>query len=197
MQDDRTDISQLLLHWGYYRDHGMWEELADTFHPEGAIQVTWYVGPFSGFVEGSRAMAQRGSQATHVMHPPVIDLHGDRAIAITPVEIRGRARIPLGVEVDMTSEAQFLDRVERRAGQWRILRRVCIYQKDRMDSVTPSLRFWLLRKLISTAAFDPAYRHLGVVLARAGFPVRPGQVVDNTEAARALYADGRHWLRGE
>jgi len=193
-EDAREDISQLILHWGYYRDHGLWDRLAETFHPDGEIQVTWYRGPFSGFVEASRAMAAGGSRSTHVMFPPVIDLQGERAIAITPVEIRGRASVALGVEVDMTSEARFFDFVEKRAGQWRILRRVCVYQKDRIDSVLPSLRFWLMGLFMPTGKFDPAYKHLGMVLEKAGFEIQPDQVVDNTAAARALYEEGQAWL---
>lgn len=192
--EDRSDIAQLLLRWGYYRDHNLWEELAQTFHADGEIQVTWYRGTFSGFVQASKDMARRGQRSTHVMQPSIIELQGDRAIAITPVSILGRAAVRKGVELDMTSYAQFFDFLERRAGEWRILRRVCIYQKDRIDSVLPSLKFWLMSWFMPTAKFDPAYRNLAMVLSRAGYTIEPGQVVDNTEGSRALYEEGQRWL---
>jgi len=195
MFQERSDISQLILRWGYYRDHGMWDELRETFHPDGEIQVTWYVGKFTGFVDASIDMARRGVSSTHVMKPSLIDVAGDRAIAITPVSILGRATAGPGVELDMTSEAQFFDFVERRAGVWRISRRICIYQKDRIDSVRPSLKFYLMSLLMPTRKFDPAYKHLGMVLAKAGYQIQPGQVVDNTDASRALYREARAWLR--
>lgn len=195
VHEDRSDISQLILHWGYYRDHALWDELRETFHSDGEIRVTWYVGKFDGFVDASQEMTERGAKSFHVMGPSIIDLQGDRAIAITPVSILGRARLALGVEVDMTSEAQFFDFVERRSGRWRILRRICIYQKDRMDSVGPSLRFWLMSRLMPTDRFDPAYRYLGMALSKAGYPVQPGQVVDNTQTSRDLYAQGQRWLQ--
>ncbi len=195
MSEDRSAISQLILHWGYFRDHGLWEALADTFHPDGEIQVSWYSGAFEGFVEASKDMAQRGSQSTHIMDPSLIDVHGDRAIAITPVSIRGRAKVALGIEVDLTSEAHFFDFLQQREGTWRMLRRVCIYQKDRMDSVQPSLRFWLLSRLMPTGRFEPSYRHLGVVLKKLGYAIQPGQVSDYTPASQALYAEGQRWLQ--
>ena len=195
VQEDRADISQLILHWGYFRDHGMWPELAETFHPEGSIQVTWYTGPFTGFVEASRDMAARGAKSVHVMNPSIIDVNGDRAISITPVKIMARAKIALGVEVDLVSEAQFFDFVERRDGEWRILRRVCIYQKDRMDSVLPSLRYWLLGLLMPTGQYDPAYKHLALALSKQGYEIKPGQVVDQSESSAKLYAEGQAWLR--
>jgi hypothetical protein len=196
MYEDRSDISQLILRWGYYRDHAMWDELLATFHADGEIQVTWYAGKFAGFVEASKAMAKRGVKSMHVMKPSIIDIEGDRAIAITPVSILGRATATLGVEVDMTSDAQFFDFLERRSGEWRISRRICIYQKDRMDSVQPSLKFWLLSWFMPTQKFDPAYKHLGMVLSKAGYTIRPDQVVDNTDASRRLYEEGQRWLRG-
>jgi hypothetical protein len=196
MYQDRSDISQLILRWGYYRDHGMWEPLSQTFHPGGTIQVTWYVGVFDGFVEASRLMAQRGVNSRHVMKPSLIDVVAERAIAITPVSIVGRA-VARGVEVDLTSDAQFLDFLEKKSGEWRISRRICIYQKDRMDSVQPSLKFWFMSLLMPTEKFDPAYKHLGMVLGRAGYEIQPGQIVDNTDACRQLCQQARAWLHKE
>jgi len=190
----RSDIAQLILKWGYFRDHGMWSDLLDTFHEDGKIQVSWFNGTFPGFVDASRAMAQRGSASSHVMKPSIIDIAGDRAIAITPVTIQARALGPLGVELDVSSEAQFFDFVEKRANVWRIARRFCIYQKDRMDSVQPSLRFWLIGLFISKDTFHPAYRYLGLSLSQKGYAVQPGQIVDNSDESHALYSEGRQWL---
>jgi hypothetical protein len=197
VSDDRIEIAQLLLRWAHCRDNGLWDELAETFHPDGQIQVTWYRGAFDGFVAASRKMAAAGARSTHVIFPSMIDVCGQRAVASSPVEIRGRATIALGVEVDMTSEARFFDFVEQREGQWRLLRRVCIYQKGRIDSVRPSLRFSLLSRLLPTAGFDPAYRNLGVVLKKAGFDVVPGQVVEYSPAATALHEHAQRWLKGD
>ncbi|EIT70595.1 nuclear transport factor 2 family protein [Hydrocarboniphaga effusa] len=190
----RSDIGQLILKWGYFRDHGMWSDLLDTFHHDGEIQVSWFKGKFPGFVEASRAMAQSGAASSHVMKPSIIDIAGDRAIAITPVTIQARARGPLGIELDVSSEAQFFDFVEKRADVWRIARRLCIYQKDRMDSVGPSLRFWLIGFFIDEDAYDPAYRYLALSLSQKGYAIQPGQIVDNTDESRALFVEARRWL---
>lgn len=195
VQQDRSDISQIIYRWGFYRDHGMWDELKDTFHPGGEIQVTWYVGKFDGFVEASKEMAERGAKSAHIMKPSIIDVEGDRAIAITPVSITARAK-PDGtdLEVDVNSTAQFYDFLERKSGEWRITRRTCVYQLDRMDSVVPSLKFWLMSLFMDTDKFDPAYRFLAFGLESQGFPIQPGQVVDNTEESRELYQEGQDWL---
>ena len=189
--EDRSDISQLMYKWGFYRDHGMWDELRTTFHPEGQIQVTWFTGKFSEFVDASIKMAEGGAESVHQIKPSIVDVVGDRAIAITPASITARANP--GVELDLSSEAYFFDFVERRDGDWKILRRICIYQKDRMDTVLPSFRFWLMSWFIDTETYDPAYKFLGSALAMQGYTIGQ-QVVDNTDQSRALYAEGQTWL---
>ncbi|AWZ00301.1 SnoaL-like domain protein [Rhodobiaceae bacterium] len=191
---DRSDVSQLMYKWAFYRDHGMWDELRTTFHAEGTIQVTWFTGEFSEFVDASIKMAEGGAVSVHQIKPSIVDVVGDRAIAITPASITARANP--GVELDLSSEAYFFDFVERREGEWKILRRICVYQKDRMDSVLPSLRFWLMSWFVDTETYDPAYKFLGGALAMQGYAIGP-QIVDNTNESRALYAEGQAWLTEE
>ena len=66
-----------------------------------------------------------------------------------------------------------------------------------MDSVLPSLKFWLMSWFIDTSEFDPAYKFLGAALEVQGFPIQPGQIVDNTEESRALFAEGQAWLHAD
>jgi hypothetical protein len=62
-----------------------------------------------------------------------------------------------------------------------------------MDTVLPSFRFWLMSWFIDTETYDPAYKFLGGALAMQGYTIGP-QVVDNTDASRALYAEGQIWV---
>ncbi|AMO72017.1 nuclear transport factor 2 family protein [Sphingorhabdus sp. M41] len=193
VHDDRSEISQLMLKWGYYRDHNLWEELRDTFHPDGDIKVTWYVGDFAGFVDASIKMAEGGADSNHVIKPSIIEVKGDRAIAITPVSINARADKG-GMEIDVISRAYFYDYLEYRAQKWRISRRIAVYQNDRMDSVGPSMSFGLLYRALNIGQYEPAYKHLAAALSLQGFTIQPGQIVDKTEESRALYENGQRWL---
>ena len=190
---DITEISQLLLNWGFFRDHKMWDELQATFVDNGIIHLTWYVGSIQGFVEGSKAMSKSPVKTMHVMKPSIINVNGDRAIAITPASIMARAEVS-SPGLDLTSEALFHDFIVKDSGTWKISRRYCIYQKDRLDSVEPSLIFWFKSLWMDTRQFDPAYKYLGFMLGKSGFAVQPGQYVDNTEATQKLYEEGRTWL---
>ncbi|MBS4089815.1 nuclear transport factor 2 family protein [Pseudomonas rustica] len=190
---DISEISQLLLNWGFFRDHKMWDELRSTFVDDGIIHLTWYVGSIQGFVEGSKAMSKSPVKTMHVMKPSIVDVNGDRAIAITPASIMARAEVA-SPGLDLTSEALFYDFIVKDNGIWKISRRYCIYQKDRLDSIEPSLVFWFKSLWMDTSQFDPAYKYLGFMLGKSGFAVQPGQYVDNTEPTRQLYAEGKSWL---
>lgn len=190
---DCTEISQLLLSWAHYRDHKMWDELESTFVSDGTIHLTWYIGPIKGFVEGSRAMAKAPVQTMHVMQPSIVQVNGDRAIATTPAAIMARSEVT-EPGIDLTSHALFFDFLVRDNGAWKISRRYCVYQKDRLDTLKPSLSFWFKSLWMKTREYEPAYKYLSYMLATTGRKVQPGQYVDNTEAANTLYQEGADWL---
>lgn len=190
---DHAEISQLLLSWGFYRDHKMWDELRSTFVEDGTIHLTWYIGSIKGFVEGSQAMSKSPVKTMHVMKPSMITVNCDRAITITPASIMARAEVA-SPGLDLTSEALFYDFVVKQNGTWKISRRYCIYQKDRLDSIEPSLVFWWRSLWMNTSEYDPAYKYLGFMLKKTGFAVQPGQYVDNTPKTQKLYDEGSAWL---
>lgn len=194
IEADRSEISQLMVRWGFYRDHSRWEDLRSTFHPDGEIKVTWYIGDFEGFVDESIKMAEDGTDSNHFIKPSIIEVEGDRAIAITPVSITARAGRG-SVQIDVTSNAYFYDFLEYRSNEWRVSRRIAVYQNDRMESVDPSITFNLFYSSLNLDQYNPAYKHLAAALSLKDFATLPGQVVDKTDESRALYDSGQRWLR--
>src|SRR5262245_28347229 len=164
--EDKFACAELIQAWGLYRDQRRWEELLDTFHPEGEIAVSWFRGPFREFVEHCK----RGGPSKHLISPPLVRIAGERAVVETSIVILVRQAID-GVAVDMTSRARFLDRLERRHGRWRILERAAIYEQDRLDPVEPSEAFARLMQAASAARYPEPYRYMAVRLAVAGRPL--------------------------
>src|SRR4029078_6634378 len=99
--------------------------------------VSWFRGPYAEFVEHCRRNFGRGSSAKHQLWPARVTVNGGSAHPETNVAILVRQTIE-GVEVDLTSNGRFLDRLERRDGVWRIVERAALYEKDRLDPVEPS-----------------------------------------------------------
>ena len=189
---DRAAIRDLVEAWGFRRDAGEWEALADTFHPEGDIAVSWFAGAFADFVAASRARAGR-SFSKHVMGGSRVTLHGDRALSETDVCLVGRGSID-GVEVSGTTLMRFLDRVERRAGAWRLLSRLAVYDHDSLAPALPGTDFVI--PATELAGLPPGYRFLAWRLRRAGLPV-PDELPTRGSAAesRRRAADAA-WLAG-
>ncbi len=191
-QNDQQQLAAVIQNWGFWRDQGRWEQLATTFHPEGTIQVTWFSGRFADFIAASREMRKTRRGSKHEIGGSRIEVRGERAIAETNVHIMGRRELH-GIECDLTAWGRFFDFFEKREG-WAIVRRVAIYEKDRVDPVMPGATVSFDEKLL--ASMPAAYRFLGYSLASGGFSVSQDLPVDDSPALDQLHGDAEVWLRG-
>lgn len=177
-----------------WRDQSRWEDLRSTFAADGVISVSWYSGHIDGFISASQAMASKGRAATkHLIGTPRVSTHASRALAETDVVIMIRAQAG-PIDVDITSHARFFDRLIVEGGQWKILSRKAIYEKDRIDPVRPSLLFWLAGFFISYKGFPPALRHLAMGLQRAGYPLVNDVIAAGSDSEAKLKGDALAWL---
>ena len=190
---DREAISELINAWVYHRDRGNWDELRDTFWTEGTISFSWFDGPFEQFVDAIKEMAEKGIQAKHIVAQPFIKINGDRAVSEADITLSARGGIgPL--EIDLTTYGRFYDLLEKREGEWRILKRTAIYEKDRMDCVQPSFLFWIANFFINLKKYPKACRHTAFALEKAGYEVAKNIVEDPSEELKLLYKKGDDWL---
>jgi hypothetical protein len=115
-----------------------------------------------------------------------------RAIAQTKMTISQRAEVH-GVQCDVVCTGRFYDFLEKR-GEWGIVLRQPIYEKDRLDPVDPAATLALDSDTL--ARFPLGYRHLAYVQTQIGFEVKrdmPGLV---GPAVERLYRRGADWLAG-
>jgi hypothetical protein len=99
-----------------------------------------------------------------------------------------------GVTVDVVCTGRFYDFCARHEGQWKIVRRQPIYEKDRLDPVDPAATLSLDPGLL--ARFPAGYRHLGYLQTKAGFTVKTGLPGLTGGAVTRLYGEGAQWLAG-
>ena len=190
---DRETISELINAWIYHRDRGNWDQLRDTFWPEGTISLSWFDGPFEQFVDAIKEMAEKGIQAKHIVAQPFIKKNGNRAVSEANITLSTRGGIgPL--EIDLTTYGRIYDLLEKREGVWRILNRTAIYEKDRMDCVGPSLLFWLANLFINLKKYPKACRYTAFALEKAGLEAAKNIVEDASEELKRLYKKGDDWL---
>ncbi|MEO3385323.1 nuclear transport factor 2 family protein [Mesorhizobium sp. CAU 1741] len=194
---DLVLITQLAQAWGLYRDQGLWPALMETFTDDGRISVSWFEGTIHDFIDRCRATHKAISpRGKHLIGTPLIRVQGDRATAEMNVQILGRATFS-GIAVDNTSYARFVDRVIRTERGWRIVERVAVYEKDRLDPVVPSAAFDRFMSETDFSDIPEAYRYLGYRLRQTGRQLRPDIVVDGSPEADALLANAHKWLSAD
>jgi hypothetical protein len=189
----RLLVRELVENWVLYRDAGDWERFRSLWHADGRMMATWCQADAEGFIKASQQGWAKGVSILHFLGGSTIDIAGERAIAQTKMTISQRASVE-GVLVDVVCTGRFYDFIERRRGQWGMVLRQPIYEKDRMDPVDPAVRVSLDQNLL--ARFPEGYRHLAYLQTRIGYEVKQDMPGLKGPEVEALYARGKSWLAG-
>jgi hypothetical protein len=192
--DDRLAIRDLIENWAVWRDAGDWERFRTVWHDDGRMMATWFQGSAEEFIEVSRQGFERGVSILHFLGGQSIDISGYRAISQTKMTISQRAEVH-GVTCDVVCTGRFYDFLEKRKGDWRIVLRQPIYEKDRLDPVDPAAQLELDQELLQR--FPAGYRHLAYAQSTIGFDVKPDMPGLTGPEVERLYAEGASWLAGE
>lgn len=190
---DRLEIRQLLDDWVVFRDAGDWDRFATVWHHDGVMMATWFQGHYRDFIRVSQEGWEKGVSILHFLGGHSADVAGDRAIGQTKMTISQRAVVD-GVPCDIVCTGRFYDFLEKRDGRWGMVLRQPIYEKDRLDPITPGLVPPLNQTLLES--FPEGYRHLAYAQTRIGYRVKPDMPGLKGTSVQALYARGKHWLEG-
>jgi hypothetical protein len=191
--DDRQAIRDLIENWALWRDAGDWERFRSLWHDDGRMMATWFQGSADAFIAVSREGFNKGVRILHFLGGTAIDIAGVRAIAQTKMTINQRAMVD-GVLCDVVCTGRFYDFLEKRNGHWGLVLRQPIYEKDRLDPVTPDARPSLDAGLLQR--FPEGYRHLAYLQTRIGYDVKPDMPGLTGPEVAALYRRGADWLAG-
>jgi hypothetical protein len=191
---ERLAIRDVVENWAVWRDAGDWERFRGVWHDDGVMMATWFQGTASDFIRVSQEGWDRGVSILHFLGGTSIDLAGNRAVVQTKMTISQRAVVE-DVPCDIVCTGRFYDFFEKRDNGWKVVLRQPIYEKDRIDPVTPGSVPKLDPEIL--ALFPEGYRHLAYAQQKIGYTVKrdmPG--LKGSEVA-ALYAKGRAWLDGK
>ncbi len=198
-QAERFTIREMVENWAVWRDACLWDHFEGVWHPEGEMWATWFQGSYKDFIKVSREGFAKGVRILHFLGGSSIDLALEnkphpRAIAQTKMTISQRAMVH-DVEVDVLCTGRFYDFIEKRDGEWRIVLRRLVYEKDRLDPVDPNAKLELDPKLL--AEFPVGYRHLAYLQTRIGYKVKKDMAGLVGPDVDKLYALGKGWLKGK
>ena len=193
-QVERQRVRNVVEDWATFRDGGFWDRFADVWHDDGRMMATWFRGPAEEFIDVSKAGREGEGSILHFLGGSTVDVSGDRAIAQTRMEIHQRDTVH-GELVDVVCFGRFYDFFEKRDGDWGVVLRQPIYEKDRMDVVDPGSTVELDRELLDR--FPDGYQHLAYLQTELGFDVKADMPGLKGAEVEALYESGEAWLAGE
>ncbi|WP_244158497.1 nuclear transport factor 2 family protein [Caballeronia fortuita] len=189
---DRLMIRETIENWAVWRDAGDWERFATLWHPDGRMMATWFQGSGREFIEVTKAGWANGVSILHFLGGASIEVNGSRAVAQTKMTISQRGEVE-GTLCDVVCTGRFYDFLEKVDDRWLLLLRQPIYEKDRLDTVSPDARPVLDAALL--AEFPAGYRHLAYMQTRIGYKVKRDMPTLTGPEVEALYARGRQYLQ--
>jgi hypothetical protein len=190
---DKFAIRELIENWAIWRDARDWDRFRTVWHPEGRMMATWFQGTAEEFIRVSEEGYARGVRILHFLGGHTADILGSRAISQTKMTIAQRASVD-GIICDVVCTGRFYDFLEKRDGRWGMVLRQPIYEKDRLDPVSPAASLVLDDELL--LQFPEGYRHLAYLQSRIGYKVKPDMPGLDGPALEALYGNGADWLDG-
>jgi SnoaL-like domain len=190
----RSDVADLILRERMARDTMNWDEMKSYYHPESIVNVSWFYGTGAEFVEKSKTAVRTNSINFHMMTPPVVTRHLDRAISDTPCVLRSFSKVD-SVEASFEGFVRIFWRARRDAGRWRIAGLHCIYIVDMFHARNPSRPPHFDEEKLAT--YRHSYRYMVANLANHGISVRDDLVgADRPASVEAAKNVEHRWLMG-
>ena len=186
-------IRQMVERWAVWRDAGDWDRFRTVWHPDGVMMATWFQGPFEEFIRVTIEGWNKGVSILHFLGGSAIEVAGERAISQTKMTISQRGLIE-GELCDVVCTGRFYDFVVKHEGQWKLLHRQPIYEKDRIDPVDPAAS--LVLEPAALATMPEGYRHLAYIQTRIGYTVKMDMPQLKGPVVQELYRRGASWLAG-
>ncbi|KAL5335040.1 hypothetical protein BJX70DRAFT_401927 [Aspergillus crustosus] len=138
-------------------------------------------------------MVTGGTGALHSISPVEVQVNGDRALTKSTGSVSTRFTYK-GRSYDSVSITRFISRLERVAGQWKLLTLEAIYDRD---AITPVLPGATGDSLPDPQTARESYKCISWVLGLRGFEIKPDLPgVDDPESCARLMEESRRWLSG-
>ena len=189
---DRIAITDVIMLERWSRETHNPDVAASCFLPNARIEVSWFKGTASEFVESGKQKPPPDTLNFDSMSPPVIWVSKARAIAETSCAVHTVLKLD-GIDVINISYTRLLWRTQKVDGRWLIAGLRGIYIRDTLATCGPTQELKVDEKRL--AGFRQSYRYLSYVLAAGGRPASddlPG--VDRPETVEALREAERQWL---
>ncbi|MDT1061335.1 nuclear transport factor 2 family protein [Paracoccus sp. CPCC 101403] len=184
--EDRIAITDLMNGW-IHRDLNEWDQLRALFHADATIEITWFDGLATDFVEGSARMGESDLRTKHFVGNPSITFNGDRALVQTNAMVFAEN---VALDLGSTTHNRFWDQVEKRDGIWRIARRQSIYDMSYFNFLAK------VQEVDETTVrrYPREYAALAYLLEKSGFPIVREFPTRGSDLETQIKSAGTAWL---
>ena len=164
---DKDEIRDLMARYARGVDRADWDAVRATYHADAYDDHGDYKGGIDGFIAFARSRTGGATQVMHFLGQSLIEfVSPDVAIAETyfftahtlgPEAQRQYGAAGNGGPVQLSHYGRYADRVERRAGTWRIAHRVVVFETTRLalGEVPPIKPDWAQHRRDSQ---DPVFK---------------------------------------
>jgi SnoaL-like domain len=130
-------IHRVLCTYSRGVDRFDFESVRSCYWPDGTDDHGSFVGAVDDFIPFVEKSLNRFERTAHFLGNVLIDVDLDRGVARSETYAIAFHRYtdPDGHPTDMWAGLRYVDRFERRQGEWRIKARVCAYDWRRTDRV--------------------------------------------------------------
>ena len=133
---DEAAIKSLHLRYCRGVDRLDWVLVRACYHPDATDDHGSYSGGIDGFIAWAAAGLPRFESTTHFTGNQLVEVDGDTAWAEHyAIVYHRRAAGPDGPAADLIANVRYVDRVERRAGDWRIAARIVVVDSEKVEAV--------------------------------------------------------------
>jgi len=133
---DKQAITEVLYRYARSCDRADEELMHSCFHADSTHRHGRYDGPSRDFVGFAMGIIRGTKLERHQITNVMIELDGDTAFSECQYEAYHRQPNPdTGEDEDYFQGGRFIDRLERRDGEWRIAARIGLVDFERFDSI--------------------------------------------------------------
>ncbi len=157
MQDIQTFIDEAQIrnvHLRYCRgvDRMDWDLVRSCYHPDATDEHGSYNGGIDGFIDWVSVGMTKFESTMHFTGNQLVEVAGDQAWAAHyAIVIHRRAASGGQPAADLIVNVRYVDKLERRDGEWRIAKRVVIADSEKIETIEGS---WLNLALLQPSRRD-------------------------------------------
>ncbi|MFF0815217.1 nuclear transport factor 2 family protein [Rhodococcus sp. NPDC003318] len=138
---DKQEIAEVLHRYARAVDRKDFDRVADCYFPDAIDNHGGYVGTVDGLIEDMRSRHATIDSSLHYITNVLIDLDGDTANveSYCLCYLRQAPAGPGGPQSRTTVKCRYVDRFERRDGQWRIADRIVVFDESVTEEIVDGL----------------------------------------------------------